>query len=570
MVTFTDKNNDLLSTNVDEAKDILNSGSVNFDVFTSDGESSLSASSIEIDLIENYYGDDELPAEVLGYYDPNFPGTVFIKDSGPYLTYSGTSANRIKGIATGDITATIVHETLHTAQGVKDAKTATLADLTNAIATTPGASQTFQGLSASAEEQVSRIVEEVIVRDAVDLIDIVVDDFSRSGSRGFTDIDLIIDTYGDQLTTAQKDLLADIIPDVLQGAQVEINGTVYGRAPDGTVGIVDPNTGGIEDLPATGGFIDQFLAAGQELIDDVVDAAIAVGNAIVSGLEALGNAINDAVNAIGNFFNDVIDLFSGNNDPDEDTASDDDNGKPLILDLDGDGIEINVRGDVSFDMDGDGFLEKTSWVDEDDAFIVIDLNADGTRGQGDGVIDQTAEVILTEWVDWNGATDLQALATFDQWAERGGNNDGVLDSQDTIWSELRVWQDSNQNGVTDAGELLTLGDHNITEIRLVYDDGTDFSDTSNDREILNNVLLGEASVVWNGVLTQGAIGDVSLSYSDQGTKVPTRHLAEALSSKTELSGTTLKLTQQPQKTSTSHRIPIKGRWVMDVTIFSRH
>ena len=37
-----------------------------------------------------------------------------------------------------------------------------------------------------------------------------------------------------------------------------------------------------------------------------------------------------------------------------------DRGKPIILDMDGDGVEIAVHGEVAFDMDGDGYLEERS------------------------------------------------------------------------------------------------------------------------------------------------------------------------------------------------------------------
>ncbi len=69
--------------------------------------------------------------------------------------------------------------------------------------------------------------------------------------------------------------------------------------------------------------------------------------------------------------------------------------QPVILDLDGDGVEIAFGEDIYFDLDDDGFLEQTSWASADDGFLVIDLNADGTRGAGDGVIDQSNELVLS-------------------------------------------------------------------------------------------------------------------------------------------------------------------------------
>lgn len=41
---------------------------------------------------------------------------------------------------------------------------------------------------------------------------------------------------------------------------------------------------------------------------------------------------------------------------------------PIILDLDGDGVEIIFGESIYFDMDEDGFLEQTSWAAADDGF----------------------------------------------------------------------------------------------------------------------------------------------------------------------------------------------------------
>ena len=51
-------------------------------------------------------------------------------------------------------------------------------------------------------------------------------------------------------------------------------------------------------------------------------------------------------------------------------------GDPLLLDLDGDGIELTSRsGGTQFDLNGDGDLDQTSWTkssnDFDDAFLVF-------------------------------------------------------------------------------------------------------------------------------------------------------------------------------------------------------
>lgn len=52
---------------------------------------------------------------------------------------------------------------------------------------------------------------------------------------------------------------------------------------------------------------------------------------------------------------------------------------PLILNLDGDGIELTflTNSHAYFDLDGDGFRENTGWVKSDDGLLVLDKNNDG-------------------------------------------------------------------------------------------------------------------------------------------------------------------------------------------------
>lgn len=212
--------------------------------------------------------------------------------------------------------------------------------------------------------------------------------------------------------------------------------------------------------------------------------------------------------------NDTVTNENGDTSPRPVTRPDglgnDSTGKPIIIDLDQDGIEININGSVSFDIDQDGFLERGNWVGPDDGFLVIDLNADGSRGNGDGEIDQARELAFSLWGN-DGDTDLQALRrAFDD------NNDDVLNSQDAVWSELRIWQDLDQDGETDSGELRTLSDWGITQINLTYDNGAAYSDTEDDLRIFDNTLSGSASYTRNGQTVAGGVGDVSLGYSSVG------------------------------------------------------
>ena len=134
---------------------------------------------------------------------------------------------------------------------------------------------------------------------------------------------------------------------------------------------------------------------------------------------------------------------------------------PIALDLNGDGIDLVEfsRSSADFDWNGDGVRQQTAWIGPQDGFLVIDLASDGSAG-ADGTIDQRRELAFTDWAAGS-KSDLEGLRiAFDT------NGDGVLDSSDARWSEFRIWQDINQDGKTDAGELKTLAEWGVSSISL--------------------------------------------------------------------------------------------------------
>jgi hypothetical protein len=127
---------------------------------------------------------------------------------------------------------------------------------------------------------------------------------------------------------------------------------------------------------------------------------------------------------------------------------------PVVLDLDGDGIELvsSKKARARFDMDGDGSADDTGWVGKGDGLLVIDRNGDG-RINGPGELSFLAEKAGAK-------SDLDALAALDS------NRDGKLDSADARFGELKVWEDRNGNGITEEGELRSLADRGIASIGL--------------------------------------------------------------------------------------------------------
>jgi len=60
-----------------------------------------------------------------------------------------------------------------------------------------------------------------------------------------------------------------------------------------------------------------------------------------------------------------------------------------------------------------------------------------------------------------------ALAEYDK-PQNGGNNDRRITNTDSIFSVLRLWQDLNHNGISEAQELHSLNDLNLKVIDLDY------------------------------------------------------------------------------------------------------
>lgn len=127
-------------------------------------------------------------------------------------------------------------------------------------------------------------------------------------------------------------------------------------------------------------------------------------------------------------------------------------GSPLVLDLDGDGIELTAFNAATtttfFDIDGDGFAEQTAWVGGDDGLLVRDLDASGT-------IDSVDELFGSPTID-----GFAKLALLDD------NGDSIINQYDDAWGSLRVWNDANGDAITQTGELLTLSSLDIVSIDL--------------------------------------------------------------------------------------------------------
>jgi len=256
-----------------------------------------------------------------------------------------------------------------------------------------------------------------------------------------------------------------------------LNEEVHGPSADVVVGtqIVQSATAIINTLGPPSNYIGQALGSGLYIVaDSYINTFTAASKGLGTGIVFLGDSLGGACFAIGSDLDKMVatvqrdtgeftinllsllsDLIGSKDifgrqvtlesllgiDKKFSSATTAVRVDPLILDLDGNGIQTTnlSTSTMYFDVDANGYAERTAWVGKGDGLLVLDRDGNGKITSGKELFgDRT--VLADGTVASSG---FAALADFDL------NHDGRIDAHDQVFSKLRIWRDENSNGISD-------------------------------------------------------------------------------------------------------------------------
>jgi Ca2+-binding RTX toxin-like protein len=142
--------------------------------------------------------------------------------------------------------------------------------------------------------------------------------------------------------------------------------------------------------------------------------------------------------------------------------------EPLVINLNGTGLAAttSISLGTQFDLQNNGFQQLTAWAGPGSGILAFDPTG--------GAITNGSQLFGTSYSLSGGGYAVDGFAAL---ADLDSNSDGVINSSDTDWSDLRIWVDSTDNGTTDSGELETMSAAGIASISLTTT-ATDVTDSN--------------------------------------------------------------------------------------------
>lgn len=138
------------------------------------------------------------------------------------------------------------------------------------------------------------------------------------------------------------------------------------------------------------------------------------------------------------------------------------NCSPILVDVDGDGIDLTAAAAGVLFRLNPAFISRLGWTQagDDDAWLALDRDCDGVIRDGSELFGNFTAQPATDTPH-----GYRALAVFDQ-PDGGGNGDNRITAADGIFGALRLWTDRNHDGRSSPDELRSLAEAGVESIDL--------------------------------------------------------------------------------------------------------
>jgi hypothetical protein len=134
---------------------------------------------------------------------------------------------------------------------------------------------------------------------------------------------------------------------------------------------------------------------------------------------------------------------------------------PVLIDLNNDGFHFSDAQRGALFSINNGPRRRVGWpLAGDDAWLAWDRNKNG-------VIDNGRELFGTVTPSLFGVRFENGYEALKEW---DANRDNVIDRRDPVFAHLRVWSDSNRNGLSERRELLSLQAAGVRSLDLNYNE----------------------------------------------------------------------------------------------------